>query len=314
MSNIYYYHANPIENSDKEFYYSSPTVIPYDYNHSTYFSDRIYHSRNLNSRFYVITFGYQVGWTNASVIKRVCNRYTIHFVFGGTGKFNGHSVGKNDVYIAMPNEEHTISLHTDGRMIHGWIALAGRELEKMVDILHLPKQAIFSISPNQMERIQAMFLETIYQDHSDVDMSFYLLSQFFQSLYIAVPPLPQRNEVDNKYVHRGLEYISDNYFKNITNSDVARAINISESYLHKLFLKELNASPQAVLAEKRISVAKSLLDDETLKIVTVAQMCGFSNESSFWKVFKKQTGLSPTEYRKTRLKVQSSEKSNKLPD
>ena len=297
---IYYYHANPIGDTDKEHFMASPTALPYDCNHTGYFSDRIYNSRNLNSRFYVISFGYQIGWNSASVRERLCNRYTIHFTFDGTEEFNGKKVVAGDIFIALPNEKYSIHIQKQDRCVHGWIALSGKELEAMIDLYHLPKESILHIPTERMEKIRQIFLDTIYVDHSDLNMPYYLFAQFFQVLSVAAIPL-NNHDVNNVYVNRSLEFISNNYSKDITISDIANAVNISNSYLRKLFAKELHLSPQTAITQKRIAVPKALLQNQNLQVNLIAEMCGFSDQSAFSKAFKKKVGVSPLDYRKSKM-------------
>ena len=279
---------------------ASPTPFPYDCNQTKLFSDCVCHSRNQNSRFYVVVCGYQVGWKNANTANHTCDRYMLHFVFRGIEYFNGQKVIPGDVFITMPNETHTILCDEKDQGVHGWISLGGKELEAMIEILHLPTDSIMHISPDKMEQIEQIVIETVYKNHSEISIPNYLLSRLFQILSIMNIPSLLDMSTTNAYINRALKYIGTNYSKNITVTDIANAINISDSYLRKLFLTELQQSPQSAIIQKRISVAKTLLQNQDMPINLVAEACGFTDQSAFSKRFKKETGLPPNEYRKSK--------------
>lgn len=150
-----------------------------------------------------------------------------------------------------------------------------------------------------LEKIKQIFLDTIYTDHTGLAMPYYLFSQFFQALSIASIPL-NNPDVNNVYINRALEFINNNYPNDITITDIANAVNISDSYLRKLFAKEMHHSPQSAITQKRIAVAKTLLQNQNLQVNQIAEMCGFSDQSAFSKTFKMKVGLSPLDYRKSK--------------
>ena len=61
-------------------------------------------------------------------------------------------------------------------------------------------------------------------------------------------------------------------------------------------------APQEAIIQKRMSVAKKMLEESTLPISSIASSCGYSDQSAFCKVFKKTQAISPLQYRKKILK------------
>ena len=60
---------------------------------------------------------------------------------------------------------------------------------------------------------------------------------------------------------------------------------------------EQKSREQEAIVKKRMAVAKSLLSSEkSLPIYTIASMCGYTDQSAFYRRFKKEYGLSPSEY------------------
>lgn len=73
--------------------------------------------------------------------------------------------------------------------------------------------------------------------------------------------------------------------------------HISESYFSICFKKIMNVNFRNYVTEQRIKKAQTLLSDSNLSIEKIAILTGYDNSSYFGKVFKKETGLSPKQFR-----------------
>ena len=91
-------------------------------------------------------------------------------------------------------------------------------------------------------------------------------------------------------------YLRKNIAENIKTSDIARYMKVSESSLNHKFKNDTGISPIARLIEIRMDFAKSLLMKGE-KLTTIADMTGFYDEYHLSKTFKKQTGLSPRQFK-----------------
>lgn len=298
MSKLYYWHILPSEKGEKPKEYESDTALPYDHAGTGRFADCIYHSRNSNARFYVVVCGYEIGWSRPAFSKQN-DRYILHFIINGKGFFNGKPVKKGDICVALPHQSYSIQHHERDPMTYGWISLAGKELELMIEILHLPKATDLPLSTQQIDEVNELFLETLYQKRSKDHLPYFLLSQLFRLLTLAqIPYIPPMN-TNNIYVDHALRYINAHYAENISVSDIANALSISVSHLRNVFSAEIHDSPQAMLINKRIAVATALMKSETpLSIREIAEACGYLDQGSFSRRFKKQIGMSPLEYQK----------------
>lgn len=77
----------------------------------------------------------------------------------------------------------------------------------------------------------------------------------------------------------------------------AKQLNINPSYLSSLFKKETGSTLTEYVNKKRIEHAIFLLNTTTMQIQTIAQACGITDVNYFTKIFKKQIGITPKEYR-----------------
>lgn len=101
-----------------------------------------------------------------------------------------------------------------------------------------------------------------------------------------------------KEVKEAIIYIKNNYFKDITVDMAARELFISSSYLMHIFKTEVGRTFNECLIEYRIDKAKELLKDSRYKIYEVSSKVGYKDVKYFSQIFKKITGVSPSEYTK----------------
>ena len=79
-------------------------------------------------------------------------------------------------------------------------------------------------------------------------------------------------------------------------ADMASILSVSESSIRKAFIQEYGISPRKKLTELRIRHACAMLLDGRYSITEIAERCGFASPSYFTRVFKNQTGKTPTEF------------------
>lgn len=102
----------------------------------------------------------------------------------------------------------------------------------------------------------------------------------------------------NPVIQRATEYMKSHMDEDIGLVRVAEEVGISPSYLSTLFTQNLNLGFVDYLNQIRIEAACSYMHDERKKVYEIAFMVGFHDEKYFSRVFRKQTGKTPSEYRK----------------
>ena len=99
------------------------------------------------------------------------------------------------------------------------------------------------------------------------------------------------------YVKKMKEFIHANYMMPITTSDVSSAVFLSSSYANQCFSAEYNCTIFDYITQCRIEKAKVLLTQTNTKVSSVAELVGYNGKTSFYLAFKRNVGVSPTEYR-----------------
>ncbi|MGN1165476.1 MAG: AraC family transcriptional regulator [Lachnospiraceae bacterium] len=147
----------------------------------------------------------------------------------------------------------------------------------------------------------------IYQTYVQHEIGYELKvqGQFYQLMYLLVTKY-RKTEVSEEIVrqNKGLNklseitaYMKENYTKEITLEGVAKIFAYSPTYLSRMFRKYARTNYKAYLDQIRLEHAFVELANSRTPIGEIAMNHGFANSKSFAKVFQKQYGMLPSEYR-----------------
>lgn len=101
----------------------------------------------------------------------------------------------------------------------------------------------------------------------------------------------------DKEILRAQELIEGNFADAMKMEDLARQIGISPRHFIRRFKMATDETPLSYLQQIRIERAKDFLETTLETVNEITQVIGYENSSSFRKLFKKATGLSPSQYR-----------------
>ena len=152
----------------------------------------------------------------------------------------------------------------------------------------------FLLKPSNMEQIE----EALQAMTANLEKK--------ESLYEKIqrekqPEEPEETGASSFIVRNALEYMETNYDRHLTLADVAEKIYVSQWHLSKLLNKYQKKSFSEILNQIRVSHAKELLRDPSLRIGDIAEQVGFLDMAHFSRVFKKYEGISANEYRNTKI-------------
>ncbi|MHD0396535.1 YSIRK-targeted surface antigen transcriptional regulator [Staphylococcus simulans] len=102
----------------------------------------------------------------------------------------------------------------------------------------------------------------------------------------------------SKFLVTVLDYIDRNLYENLTIESIAKQFSVSQTTLNLTFKNELGITVKKYLTQSKMKDAKRLLAQE-ISISEISQMLGYADSSHFCKKFKKESGMTPTEYRRT---------------
>lgn len=95
-----------------------------------------------------------------------------------------------------------------------------------------------------------------------------------------------------------LQYIGEHYGSPIRLSELAELVNMNEQYFCRYFKKNIGKTITEYINMIRVEKAATALAETEDKIIDIASACGFDNIGYFIRRFKKEKGMTPSEYRK----------------
>ncbi len=96
-----------------------------------------------------------------------------------------------------------------------------------------------------------------------------------------------------------VEYVDANLSGDLSIDTLCKQLNISKNLLYKNFHLVFNRTVNDYISERRIERARFLLKNTAKSVNEIAEETGIGDYTYFCKLFKKRTGLSPTQYRKS---------------
>ncbi|MCR5620403.1 MAG: helix-turn-helix domain-containing protein [Treponema sp.] len=102
---------------------------------------------------------------------------------------------------------------------------------------------------------------------------------------------------DNHIVKKAEDYIEKRMSEDLSLEDVAAAINVSPSYLSRMFKDVKGENYINYLTDMRLRRARELLRDPRMPIKEISAEIGFNDQNYFSRIFKNKFGMTPTEFR-----------------
>lgn len=138
-------------------------------------------------------------------------------------------------------------------------------------------------------------------DDGELYTSIKELADQIRSERTPAPPSPERvslpaTDKQEFYVNKALSLIHESFGDDLSLSQTAYHVGISENYLARLFRQKTGYSFIEYLREYRIQRALELLSDQNLRVGEVANLTGFRDASYFSSVFHRYVGVTPKEY------------------
>lgn len=118
----------------------------------------------------------------------------------------------------------------------------------------------------------------------------------------AAKPLaaPADEDEQESPIRQAVRYIHSVLPGDITLQEVAAKVHLNPSYLSQLFKQQMKINFIDYVLEHRMEKAKQLLSQTTLRVSEIAERVGYSDLAYFSNAYKRITGMTPSEYRKSR--------------
>lgn len=226
--------------------------------------------------------------------------YLIHYVTKGQGKLwinnTCYVVKKDTMFLIRPGITATYQADRDDPWEYCWICIDGYEVEHILNNSGFDKVNPLFFDKSK-GKVKEAILNFIFYFAQYKNNEYILLSRLY-NIFGLMKIQMKKQQSKSIYVEKAINYIYENYSKNISIIDIANYLDIDRTYLYRLFKEEYNMSPQKYLLNFRLKTAINKLENGKMSIAEIAYACGFGDSSAFCHQFKKVYKDTPLNYRK----------------
>ncbi len=232
--------------------------------------------------------------------------YIIHYIMDGKGIYQvgekKYKLSKGQGFLIEPEELTFYQADQEEPWSYLWVGVGGTGAKKFIQDIGLnSQQRIFRCADG--EKLNEIVMDMMKHTRSTVSDLYYLQGKLYElfsvlAADVVIEELMEENK-ENRYIQEAVTYIRNHYAAGLTVEELAGYLGVNRSYLYTLFKNKLQLSPKEFLTKFRISRAREqlILTEESVENIAVA--CGYHSTLVFTKNFKQETGMTPTEFRKT---------------
>lgn len=232
--------------------------------------------------------------------------YIIHYIMDGKGIYQvgekKYKLSKGQGFLIEPEELTFYQADQEEPWSYLWVGVGGTGAKKFIQDIGLnSQQRIFRCADG--EKLNEIVMDMMKHTRSTVSDLYYLQGKLYELFSVLasdvmIEELMEENK-ENRYIQEAVTYIRNHYAAGLTVEELAGYLGVNRSYFYTLFKNKLQLSPKEFLTKFRISRAREqlILTEESVENIAVA--CGYHSTLVFTKNFKQETGMTPTEFRKT---------------
>ena len=219
-----------------------------------------------------------------------------HFKFGGSIR----TIPKGNMVLFRPGEAQMYYLYAADKPETYWVHFTGSAVGPLLNDYQLPRsENVFftGTSPDYQwlfrQMIQELQLQrTNYEELLNMNLKhvFLLINRYQQeNSNIGVKMLDE--------VERATHYFNEHYNQSIVIEDYAKAHGMTANWFTQNFKRITKFTPMQYVLSLRMTNAMNLIDNTDYNMTQVSLAVGYENSLYFSRLFKKHTGMTPTEYK-----------------
>lgn len=238
--------------------------------------------------------GYRISRSNMPI-------YVVEYVISGTGyiELNNqiYTASAGDMYIIPPNSKHTYYSDSVSPWRKIWFNSSGILLNELLRIYSLDKKILYKNADGYKYLKKILSIcenKTLSGDEISKQCSI-ILFELILFLHEHESLSDKENPTEAELLK---SYIDMNIDKAISIAELSGHIFRSESQTMRIFKNAYNQTPYDYLLSQKILRSNLFLLNTGMPIKEIAQRLGFCDEHYFSTLYKKKTGITPSEYRK----------------
>lgn len=239
------------------------------------------------------------------------NDYQLLYIAAGKGEFyfKGSKeptvVTKGNMILFRPGEPQVYYYYAVDKTEVYWVHFTGWKVEEYLERYELPhhKNVFYTgVTPDYPWIYNQMIRELQLQRVNYEDMINLYMHHIFITINRYIKEGRETKSDNINDIERAAHYFKDNYNKQISIEQYAEEHLMSVNWFIHSFKSVMKMSPMQYIISLRIAMAKGYLENSTKNIVEISNEIGYDNALYFSRLFRKCTGMTPTEYRKRNKK------------
>lgn len=224
----------------------------------------------------------------------------LYYIFSGSAVLscNGQTVTMTPGNLYLLPTDLPVSYHCPDRMKQFFLHVTLNTPDGYDTLSMIPKICQMPATPSFWEQLKTV---SYFEDYGQMlhfkTHIYQILTDCLLTEKIPLPIKPYSQEV-----LQAISYIQSNLTLQLSGEQIAQAIFISPSRLHKRFKAETGLTLGAYQDKLIFARASQLLADQHLSIKEISQQLGFCDQYYFSRRFKAQTNMTPSCYRKNQLR------------
>ena len=258
---------------------------------------------------------YQYGYEQCAPLQSfgpfIRNHYLFHYVISGRGSLDAtaedgvttrrYEIQAGQGFLICPGLINTYFADEHDPWKYVWVEFDGLRASESLRYAGLTAAQPIYRADDEAQSAQVRDLMLYIAEHSDVSALHLIgyLCLFIDALMqsSSTRVSAQENQLKDFYIQEAVNYIEQNYQRNLTVEEVADACRLNRSYFSKLFKDNVGCPPQEFLIRVRLAKAAELMCSSNAPISEIAVRCGYSNQFHFSRAFKKHYGVPPQKWR-----------------
>ena len=227
---------------------------------------------------------------------------------------NKYKFRAGDVFLFGSDEEHCITeIYEDMELLNlqfePYVLWETADTMELMPLFHSRNAEFSNLYSDKDGTVRAALL-AIEDELREMRPCFfvmvrYLLFSALSSILRNHPGVERKRSIkatDNltQSIKLSIDYIQSNFERRLTLEELAQVACLSPTYFSHVFKKLNGVSPWKYINIKRVERAIEILRTENVSKLEIAERCGFSSSSNFYKIFCAITGKTPSDYAKER--------------